>query len=524
MNMRKWNPIPLIAAMLVLSVMFVPIVSEDSEAATGDIVLYSSTTSIDLHSDTVVTFQVMVRNNLDVTYDVMMVTDKDNPDYSVSYDTDSFILEGGDIATVNVTLTSVKYAEKMSDVLIIGAECYSFGTGTVTPNTLSIDVTTYSSYNNENSFNKFFGILDNNLPSPFNAPLSTASITLALWIITGTIISMIAAVIVYKFIFRRDKTDSSKEMKKLYEMRKFIFGIIFLYGLANSMKVFGTNVEIVGWFTELSEFIFVIFAGIIVWKIVTVEIDAMGKRLGEDGMFDPSIIPLFKMIAEIIVVLITMSVALAVYGVDLVAIVTGLGLLTTGLSLGAKNIINQFLSGIILLAERPFVKGDKIKSEVDRSTTLVVEKVGYMTSRFTNWSNEEMIVIPNNTIMSKTMTNVTRDNILYRVYDYYCISYESDIAKAKEIMLEEALNNPDVIVDQMLASPQIDFDNVDRNCINLRLSFVVNDHENYGSIAGVVRYRIFTRFSEEGIDIPYDQYTINLVRTKRVEDDKVQTA
>ena len=57
-----------------------------------------------------------------------------------------------------------------------------------------------------------------------------------------------------------------------------------------------------------------------------------------------------------------------------------------------------------------------------------------------------------------------------------------------------------------------------------RLSFVVNDHENYGSIAGVVRYRIFTRFSEEGIDIPYDQYTINLVRTKRVEDDKVQTA
>ncbi|MBR2393947.1 MAG: hypothetical protein IKA98_00385, partial [Candidatus Methanomethylophilaceae archaeon] len=170
--MRKWNPIPLIAAMLVLSVMFVPIVSEDSEAATGDIVLYSSTTSIDLHSGSVVTFQVMVRNNLDVTYDVMMVTDKDNSDYSVSYDTDSFILEGGDIATVNVTLTSVKYADKMSDVLIIGAECYSFGTGTVTPNTLSIDVTTYSSYNNENSFNKFFGILDNNLPSPFNAPLS----------------------------------------------------------------------------------------------------------------------------------------------------------------------------------------------------------------------------------------------------------------------------------------------------------------------------------------------------------------
>jgi small-conductance mechanosensitive channel len=53
---------------------------------------------------------------------------------------------------------------------------------------------------------------------------------------------------------------------------------------------------------------------------------------------------------------------------------------------------------------------------------------------------------------------------------------------------------------------------------------VVNDHENYGSIAGAIRYRIFTRFTEEGIDIPYDQYTINLVRTKRIEDDKTPTA
>lgn len=522
--MRKWNTIPFIATMLVLSIMLVPMVADDNDAATGDVVLYSNTTSIDLHSDETISFQVMIRNNLAETYDVKMIFDKINGDYSVTCDTKSFILEGDDIATINVTLTSVKYAEKMTDMLKISAECYSFGTGTVTPNILEVEVSTYSAYNNEDSFNKILGIFDNPLPSPFNAPISTASITLAIWIVAGTVVSMLAAIIVYNIIFRRDKTDSNAGKKTLYEMRKFIFGIIFLSGLANSMNVYGANVELVGWFAELSEFIFVIFAGIIVWKIVRVEIEAIGKRLGDDGKFDPSIIPLFKMIAEIIVIVITTSVALAIYGVDLVSIVTGLGLLTTGLSLGAKNIINQFLSGIILLAERPFVKGDKIKSEVDKSITLVVEKVGYMTSRFKNWSNEEMIVIPNNAIMSKTMTNVTRDNVLYRVYDYYSISYESDITRAKEIILEETLENPDVIVDTMLASPQIDFDNVDRTCINLRLSFVVNDHENYGSIAGAIRYRIFTRFTEEGIDIPYDQYTINLVHTKRIEDDKAPTA
>ncbi|MBO7205664.1 MAG: hypothetical protein J6V08_04525 [Candidatus Methanomethylophilaceae archaeon] len=90
--MRKWNTIPFIATMLVLSIMLVPMVADDNDAATGDVVLYSNTTSIDLHSDETISFQVMVRNNLAETYDVKMIFDKINGDYSVTCDTKSFIL------------------------------------------------------------------------------------------------------------------------------------------------------------------------------------------------------------------------------------------------------------------------------------------------------------------------------------------------------------------------------------------------------------------------------------------------
>ena len=83
--------------------------------------------------------------------------------------------------------------------------------------------------------------------------------------------------------------------------------------------------------------------------------------------------------------------------------------------------------------------------------------------------------------------------------------------------MECALEHPDVIADQSISSPNVRFDNIDRTCINIRLSFLVNDHENYGSIAGEIRYRIFAKFCEEGIDIPYDQYTVNLVRIKRTD-------
>lgn len=522
--MRRWNPIPLIAVLMMLTVMFAPVVSDESDAAGSDIVLYTDRTSMDLMSNSSNTIQAFITNDSTTPCKIRMNSNHDNEDYKVSFDNAEFVLDPGSTQTVNITLTTTKYAESKTDTLTIGADCYPLENTVVACNQITLEISTQSAYNNEDSFNKIMGLVDNPLPEPMDSPLITALITLLIWLALGTVGSIITVFIVYNILFRRDRSNVGNAKDTLNQMRKFIFGIIVLFGCANSMNVYGIDVEIVGTFTELSSFLFVIFSGIIVWKIVRVEIEAMGRKLGDDGKFDPSIIPLFLIIAEVLVVVATTAVALAIYGVDLVAIVTGLGLLTTGLSLGAKNIINQFLSGIILLTERPFVKDDKVKVDADTTTTLVVKKVGYMTTRFSNWVNEEMIVLPNNTIMSGTMTNITRDNCLYKVYDYFSISYASDIAKAKEIMLEEALAHQDVIVDQMFSSPDIQFDEINRNCINLRLSFVVNDHENYGTIAAEIRYRIFTRFCNEGIDIPYDQYSINLVRTKRIEGENANLA
>lgn len=517
--MKVRNLTTMIAVAMVLAIMMAPMLSDDADAD-GDIVLYCNIDSIELLSNDSSTIQVIVSNYAGVPCEIRMTSTHDNGDYSVSYDVKEFTLGNGDNQIVNVRLSTEKYAETRTDTLSIGVEYIALSTSVVQSNTVDITVHTNSTYNEKDSFNKILGIFDNPLPEPLNSVIVTTLITLLIWLIIGTIGSILSVIIVHLIIFRRDTSSDAAEAKKVLKtMRKFIFGIFFIYGCANTMKVFGMDVEIVGTFTELSKFLFVVFGGTIAWKIVGVEIDAIGKKLDNNSKFDPSILPLFKIIAEMVVMVATIAVALAIYGVDFVAIVTGLGLLTTGLSFGAKNIINQFLSGVIMLTERPFVKGDKVKVDLDNASTLVVNQVGYMTTRFKNWTNEEMIVIPNSTLMNSMLTNITRDNSLYRVYDYYSISYASDIAKAKEIMLEVALDHDDVIVDQLLSSPNINFDEVNRNCVNLRLSFIVKDHENYGTIAGVIRHRIFNRFCEEGVDIPYDQYSINLVRLKRVEDE-----
>lgn len=513
--MSQWKTALFVTVLVLASMMMVPALSDDSDAA-DNVYIYSDVTSLDIMSHSERTFQIVINNNTDSVYDIRLVALKDSSQYDVSFSEKEFLLDKGVSKSISITIKSAKYAETETGDLVIRAEYYSVTSGVPAPNDVTISVTTHSMYSDVNSFNRFLGVFSNPLPSPLNSPLVTSLITLAIWIALGAILSSLFVTISYKLIFRKDKEDHKEGKKGLRQMWKSLFIICMMYGITNTMVVYGVDQEIIGMVSEITSVLFILFGGIIVWKIVKVEINAIGERLGEDGRFDPSIIPLFLMIAKTIVITVTAFMALAVYGVDMMSILMGLGLITTGISFGAKNIINQFLSGTLLLAERPFIRGDKVKV-AGNDTVMIVNKVGYMTTKFKSWINEEIITIPNSNLMENPIVNITKDNILYRVYDYFSISYTSDLSRAKEIMMECALEHPDVIADQSISSPNVRFDNIDRTCINIRLSFLVNDHENYGSIAGEIRYRIFAKFCEEGIDIPYDQYTVNLVRIKRTD-------
>ncbi|MGN1044872.1 MAG: mechanosensitive ion channel domain-containing protein [Candidatus Methanomethylophilaceae archaeon] len=513
--MSQWKTV-LLAALVFASVMAVPALSDDGDAATENVYIYSDVTSLDILSHSEKTFQIVINNNTGSVYDIRLTAQKNSDQYDVTFGEKEFSLDRGVSKTVDVTVTTAKYADTETGNLIIRAEYYSVTAGVPAPNDVVIPVTTHSQYSDVNSFNKILGTFSNPLPSPLNSPLVTSAITIVIWIVLGAVMSSMFVAISYRLIFRRDKLEHKEGRKGLKQMWKSLFIICMMYGITNTMVVYGVDQEIIGMVSEITSVLFILFGGIVVWKIVKVEINAIGERLGEDGRFDPSIIPLFLMIAKTLVITVTAFMALAVYGVDMMSILMGLGLITTGISFGAKNIINQFLSGTLLLAERPFVREDKVKV-AGNDTVMIVKKVGYMTTRFKSWVNEEIITIPNSNLMENPIVNITKDNDLYRVYDYFSISYTSDLSRAKEIMMECALEHPDVIADDAIGSPNVRFDNIDRTCINIRLSFLVNDHENYGSIAGEIRYRIFARFCEEGIDIPYDQYTVNLIRVRRAD-------
>ena len=116
------------------------------------------------------------------------------------------------------------------------------------------------------------------------------------------------------------------------------------------------------------------------------------------------------------------------------------------------------------------------------------------------------------------IVNITKDNVYYKVYDYFTIDHDADITRAREIMVEIAYQDPGVVADGSFSKPDVRFSSYNYNEVSLRLAYTVVDHDDYGVISARIREKVIKRFAEEGISIPYPQYTVNFVDEPAAKD------
>jgi len=509
-------PLAVIMVMLTAGIM-APV----SYGAEDSINVFEDRDSVEIDANSSMTLVYTVYNNSGADCSIFASAESTNSSVSATVDVKQFILGPSETRAVHVTLKADRFAHAGDYELTVSFYPYSPGNSAQAPVVLSMPMEVTSVYASEGAFNKILGAFDNPFDAPLNAPWVTTLITAILWIIISLAVTTVV-VKVSRFIIRvlnkkrKIKLKDKRKKDALDAMGKYVFGIIILHGISNTMRVIGASESLVAIFEDISVILTVIFAAMIVWGLFKAEMAELSLRLREHDTVDDSLIPLILMLGRIVIFFGTAVVVLAVFGIDLVTLITSIGLITTGISLGAKSVIGQFINGMILLIERPFVKGDKIKVAGDQ-TVLKVEKVGFLTSEFTSWSNEERYIIPNNVLSDSTMVNITRDNKEYKVYDYYSIAYDSNIELAKGIMMDCTYSHPRVIVEGPLGKPEIRFEGTDGSGISLRLSYAVEDHESYGTIGGEIRMAIYKRFTEEGIEIPYTQYTVNVIKTGQAD-------
>jgi len=188
------------------------------------------------------------------------------------------------------------------------------------------------------------------------------------------------------------------------------------------------------------------------------------------------------------------------------------GAIAIGVGFGAQNIINNFISGFIIMTERPISVGDLI--EVD-GMLGEVEEIGARCTRVRTGENIH-ILVPNSTFLEKNITNWTLSDKKIRTKVTVGVIYGSPVDKVKELLLKAARENDRVNKDP---EPFVLFADFGDNALIFDIYFWVSIKRiiERKFIESSVRFRIDDLFREAGIVIAFPQRDVHLDAYKPLE-------
>jgi small-conductance mechanosensitive channel len=224
------------------------------------------------------------------------------------------------------------------------------------------------------------------------------------------------------------------------------------------------------------------------------------KKLDEERKLKfKSVFSFLNYFVYIIVALITFQ----NFGINLTGIFAASAALLVGIGLALQTFFQDIISGILILADQTVHVGDII--EIDGKVGRV-ENIKIRTTRAVTFDNK-VLIIPNHKYLTSTLFNWTENGTVLRGSVSVGVSYDSDVQKIKEILLQIANDHPNLIKNP---SPKVLFNNFGDSALEFELVFTYNNGFRVNLIESDIRFLVHKSFKENNIEIPFPQRVVHL--------------
>ena len=209
---------------------------------------------------------------------------------------------------------------------------------------------------------------------------------------------------------------------------------------------------------------------------------------------------------------IVVAMSLTIAGIPLTVFTVVGGALAIGVGFGSQNIVNNFISGIILLVEKPIKIGDLVELDNISGTVLAIR------IRSTQVRNGEgkIFVVPNSFFLEKSVLNWSYEDTTVKTVITFGVAYGTNVKNVEHLCMNIMLNTEGI---KQTPIPLVIFDNFGDSTLDFQLHFWCDLKEvsSLGEMRSNVRFKIVEQFKAHDIDMAFPQRDMNLKINRALE-------
>ncbi|HXH30732.1 MAG TPA: mechanosensitive ion channel domain-containing protein [Bacteriovoracaceae bacterium] len=206
------------------------------------------------------------------------------------------------------------------------------------------------------------------------------------------------------------------------------------------------------------------------------------------------------------------TLSLTIAGIPLSVFTVVGGALAIGVGFGSQNIVNNFISGVIILVEQPIKIGDIV--ELD-GISGIIQSIGTRSTKIKNADNK-IFVVPNSFFLEKSVLNWTYETSLMRSTLNFGVAFGSDVRLVENVCMDILLNTEGI---RQTPLPLVLFENFSDSNLDFQLVFFchLDEVSSLGEMKSKVRFAIERKFKEHNIQMAFPQRDMHLKLDKSLD-------